>query len=203
MLMQREPGAHGTGTTLSELQAIAQEVGVDPDLVTAAAHQLATGPEGIIEHLLGGEVRRDIRLVHEGPMSPTAMQALVMTIRSAMQHQGTTREVLGALEWSSVGQPSQVAVTARTEDDRTVVQVVADRSAAANLTVVGSVGLGVFAAAITGAIVEPAALGGIALMGSGVVAGAGLARAVWQRTSRNFQKKLERLTSAIRQGFDS
>jgi hypothetical protein len=197
--MQQDPAVRGEGLRLQEVRDIAREIGVDPELVTAAANQLPAAGRGHLARFLGGTFTHDIRLVHEPALSPDQLQGLVMAIRSAMEHQGRTREVMGSLEWTTVGEVSQVAVTATPHEGGTTIHVIADRTGSAILTTVGSVGLGVFAAAITGAIFEPGVAGGVAVMGTGLAAGALLARTIWQRTTRGFQRKLARLNGAIRQ----
>ena len=201
MEMQQDSAARREGLTLRELRDIAREIGVDPDLVTDAASQLPAAGGGPVARLIGGHVRHDVRLVHDAALSPDQMQDLVMAIRTAMQHQGRTREVMGTLEWTTFGDVSQVAVTVRAHGGRTTVHVLADRSGSAVLTAVGPIALGAFVAAITGAILEPGVAGGVAIMGAGLAGGAALARAIWQRTTRGFQRKLTRLTEAIQHTF--
>lgn len=202
MEMQKDSTVRGEGLSLRELRDIAREIGVDPDLVTEAASQLRVAGSGAFARLFGGSVRHDIRLVHDAALSPDQLQDLAMAIRSAMEHQGRAQEVMGALEWTTVGEVSQVAVTARTRAGRTSVHVIADRAGSALVTTVGSVALGAFVAAITGAILEPGVLGGVALMGAGLVGGAAMARAIWQRTTHGFQRKLAWLTEGIQHTFD-
>jgi len=196
--MQQDPAVRGEGLRLQELRDIAREIGVDPELVTAAANQLPAAGQGHLARFLGGTFTHDIRLVHEPVLSPDQLQGLIMAIRSAMEHQGRTREVMGSLEWTTVGEVSQVAVTATPNEGGTTIHVIADRTGSAILTTVGSLGLGVFAAAITGAILEPGLAGGLAVMGAGLAGGGIMARAIWQRTTRGFQRKLARLDQAIR-----
>jgi hypothetical protein len=203
MEMQQDPTARSEGLTLRQLRDIAREIGVDPDLVSEAASQLPPAGRGLVARVFGGRLRYDVRLVHDAELSPDRLQDLAMAIRSAMQHQGRTQEVLGALEWTTVGDVSQVAVTARAHAGRTTVHVIADRAGSALVTAVGSVVLGAFAAAITGAIVEPGVAGGVAIMGAGLVGGAALARAIWRRTTRGFQRKLARLAEGIQNTFDA
>jgi hypothetical protein len=204
MAMQPDAAERGErGLSLSELREIAREIGVDPDLVTAAANQLPVAAPGAFSRLLGAAVRQDVRLVHPGPLSRDRLQDLTMTIRSTMQHQGRAHEVMDALEWTTVGEISQVAVTVRTRDDQTAVQILVDRSGAALLTVVMPLFLGVFSAAIAGSIIEPGVAGGVTLMASGVAGGLLLARTIWRRNTAVFQRKLARLTEGIERTFDS
>lgn len=202
MELQHDGVARLEGLSLTAVRDIAREIGLDPDLVTQAAQQLPATEVGTLARFFGGGTQHEMHLVHEVPLSPERLQDLAMAIRSAMQHQGQTGDVLGSLEWKTVGQVSQVAVTASTHGGRTSVHVIADRGGAAFLTGFGSIGFGVVAAAITGAIVEPGVAGGVALMGGGVVGGVLLARAIWRRNTRKFREKLARLTEGVRRVFD-
>jgi hypothetical protein len=200
--MQQDPAVRGEGLRLRELRDIAREIGVDPELVTVAANQLPSAGQGALARFLGGTFTHDIRLVRQPALSPDQLQGMIMAIRSAMEHQGKTGEVMGSLEWTTVGEVSQVAVTATSHEGGTTIHVIADRTGSAILTTVGSVGLGVFAAAITGAILEPGVTGGMAVMGAGLAGGAMLSRSIWQRTSRGFRRKLARLDEAIQRAME-
>ena len=195
-------GAGSDGLSLTQLREIAVEIGVDPDVVTQVASRLPAAPLGALARFFGGASRQDVRLVFERAASPEELQDLAMAMSRALQHQGRTREVLGALEWTNYGEVSQIAVTVRARGERTTVQILVDRGGAALLTAVGSVGLGAFAAAITGSIVEPGLAGGLGIMGAGLASGAALARLIWMRSSRAFGERLARLTAAIRDGLD-
>jgi hypothetical protein len=195
--LQSEGEARAEGLSLSALQDIAREIGLDPDLVSEAARQLPTTNVGALARFFGGGTGLDIHLVHDAPLSPEQLQELAMAIRSAMQHQGHTQDVMGSLEWKMVGSASEMGVTASTHGGQTAVHIIADRVGAALLTGLGSVGLGVVAAVLVGAIIEPGVAGQVGLMGGGVAGGVALGRAVWRRNTRVFGEKLARLTDAI------
>jgi hypothetical protein len=203
MEMQSDGTARAEGVSLATLRDIAREIGLDPELVSEAARQLPGSEVSAVGRFFGGGTRHDIHLVHDAPLNPEQLQDLAMTIRSAMQHQGQTQEVMGSLEWkTTAGEVSQVAVTASTHGGCTSVHIITDRGGAALLTGVGSIALGLFAGAITGAIVEPGVVGGVALMGGGLAGGVVLARAIWRRNTQKFREKLARLTEGIRRTFD-
>lgn len=199
--MHRDGASRQEGLTISALREIAREIGLDPDLVSEAARQLPDTGDGPFARFFGGGTGDTVHIEHERELSSTELRELAMTIRSAMQHQGQTQEVMGSLEWKTVGQLSQVAVTASTHDGRTAVHIIVDRGGAAFLTGVGSIGLGAFAAAITGAILEPGVLGGLALFAGGTTGGVLMARAIWRKNSRKFREKLARLTESIRRSL--
>lgn len=145
----------------------------------------------------GGPVRYDAQLTSAHEMSPDELLQLVDVVRAAMQHQGVVREVLGSLEWKTYGQVSEIAVTVTATRKGTQVRVVANRSAAAAMIWGFSVSGGLVAGAITGAILNPGVVGGIAIMVAGGTAGLTLGRVLWARTARAFRRRFEQLRARL------
>lgn len=202
MERQEDGAERRDGLALRDVREIAREIGVDPELVTEVAGQLPVVDSGEGQRWLGEPLRYELRLAHDVASTPEQLQDLMMQIRSVTQQQGQLHEVLGALEWKTVGDLDQLAVTARTRGERTTVQIVADRGGAAAVSAIGFTAIGLFAAAITGSIVEPGLLGGVALMTGGTASGVLLGWVTWRRGSRLFREKLARLSNAIRQSLD-
>jgi len=195
--LQAQGAKRAEGLDLRTVQDIAREIGVDPKLVELAANQLPTDAPGALAHFFGGGSRYQLRLAHDKELAPDQLRDLAAVIRRALGHQGEMSEVMGALEWKTVGEVSQIAVTIGNSDGGTNVEVIADRSGAAVLTGVGSMSLGLVAGAITGAIVEPGAAIGISIMVGGAAAGAMMTRALWRRSTAKFKQKLNTLTDAL------
>ncbi len=170
---------------------------MDPKLVELAAGQLPSDSPGALAGFFGGGSRYQLRLTHDKELSPEQLRDLAAVVRRVLGHQGETSEVMGALEWKTVGEVSQIAVTIGNSDGETNIEVIADRNAAAILTGMGSIGLGLFAGAITGAIIEPDVTIGISIMAGGAVAGVTLTRALWRRSTAKFKQKLNALTDAL------
>lgn len=202
MERQDDGTERGDGLALRDVREIAREIGVDPELVNEVAGQLPLAGGGAEGRWLGEPMRYELRLSHDAPSTPEQLQDLMMQVRSIMQQQGQVQEVLGALEWKAGTDLDQVAVTARVRGDRTTVQIVADRGGAAAVSSLGFTALGLFSAAVTGSIVEPGVLGGMALMTGGAAVGALLGWATWRRGSRLFREKLARLAEGIRRSLD-
>ncbi|HEX4932346.1 MAG TPA: hypothetical protein VFV33_04150 [Gemmatimonadaceae bacterium] len=202
MERQEDGAERREGLALRDVREIAREIGVDPALVTEVAEQLPLTGGASETRWLGEPRHYEIRLMHDAALTPGQLQDLMMQVRSLAQQQGQLREVLGALEWTAVGSVDQLAVTARTSGDRTTVQIVADRSGAATLSAIGFIAAGLFGAAVTGSVIEPGVLGGVALMMGGAASGGFLGWATWRRGSRRFREKLARLADGIRQALD-
>ena len=200
---RQEDGTERSGAlALRDVREIAREIGIDPELVNEVAGQLPLAGSGTESRWLGEPMRYELRLSHDAPSTPEQLQDLMMHVRSIMQQQGQVQEVLGALEWKAGADLDQVAVTARVRGERTTVQIVADRSGAAAISAIGFTAIGLFSAAVTGSIIEPGVIGGVALMSGGAAAGALLGWAIWRRGSRLFRAKLARLAEGIRQSLE-
>jgi len=201
MERQEDGAERRDGLALRDVREIAREIGVDPELVSEVAGQLPTAGGAGESRWLGEPMRYELRLAHDAASTPEQLQDLMMQVRSITQQQGQLHEVLGALEWTTGGDLDQLAVTARTRGDRTTVQIVADRGGAAAVSAIGFTAIGLFAAAVTGSIIEPGVVGGVALMTSGAASGMLLGWATWRRGSRLFREKLARLADGIRQSL--
>ena len=202
MERQEDEAERGDGLALRDVREIAREIGIDPELVSEVAGQLPLTSGGAEGRWLGEPMRYELRLSHDAPSTPEQLQDLMMQVRSITQQQGQVQEVLGALEWKAGADLDQVAVTARVRGKRTTVQIVADRSGAAAVSAIGFTALGLFSAAVTGSVIEPGLIGGVALMTGGSAVGALLGWATWKRGSRLFRAKLARLSEGIRQSLE-
>ena len=103
----------------------------------------------------------------------------------------------GALVWRSVGQPTQLDVTLEPRAGSTRVTVTADRSGAAGLAAVGSIGAWLVAAGITGAVLDPSMGVGVALIGSALAGGAVTARTIWSRATHRLHDRMARMGEEV------
>jgi hypothetical protein len=196
-----DTGSGQEGLTLEEIQAIAREVGMDATAVGQAARELMVRPEPrppLVKLLAGAPSRRSAHVTLEGELAQGDLQRLVEEVRRAVGQRGEVEELLGGLEWHTVGEVSQLSVTASPRDGQTHVHVLADRSGSRVLTyflpvLAGAVGVG-----ITGAILEPtSAAGVVGIVAACVSSGFAVGRALWGETSRRFALRFERLVDAV------
>jgi hypothetical protein len=188
------------GLTLEDMKSIAAEAGLDPELVERAAGLVPRAPrESTFERLAGGPVK--YRLEHTVPVELTdeRIAALASAIRGAAEHHGTLDTNVAGLEWTSVGEPSQVYVTATRQGDQTHVTVAADRSGGAILTGFLNVTAGFVAAAVTGGIFDPEVGAAALFIGTGVLAGLTSARLIWTRTTRTVRRRLDAIMDGVTQ----
>ncbi len=203
-LQERTSGsAAGDGLSLQAMRDIAREVGLDPQFVDRAASSLPTVRQDRWASILGGPTAYYLEQSLPTELSDERLLDAVHVIRRLMQHQGRVKDVLGTVEWSTVGEVSQVAVTVDGRPNQTAIRVTGDRGSAAVLTLVSSCGAWLLAGAVTGAILEPGVVGGLSIMGTALAAGLGTARALWITSTRNFKRRLGLLMDALGDELDT
>jgi len=196
--LQQEAGsAAGEGLSLPVLVDIAKEIGVDSEFVEKAA--LAVDSRSAARTALwGGPTAYDATLSSSRQLSRDDLLQLIDVIRGSTQHQGSVQDVLGSLEWKTSGQVSELAVTATARDQGTSIRIIGNRGAAAAMTWGFSVSGGLFAGMITGAILDPATvLAGIGIIATAGVAGLGVGRSLWARSTRKFQQRFLKLRDEL------
>lgn len=198
-LQDDRPGVDfGDGFSIAEIRAIAREVGLDPELVTRAASALPTRRRGRLTAILGGPDSYQLNTSYAGEISREDFGKVVEVIRAVTEHQGEVEEVLDGLEWSTVGQLSQIHVTVRPRDGRTSVGIIVDRSPAALLTYFMSGLAWLVATGATGAAIDPGTLGGgLAIVAAGASGWFLTARTIWKATTNTFRSRLSDLADAL------
>jgi hypothetical protein len=199
----RDGGTVGGGSfTLEEIQSIAGEAGIDPQAVSRAAALLGPmrgeGRRGRIEAIIGGRAAYHREFEVEGHLPPEEMGRLLQVIRKEAAHQGTAAEVLGGVEWKTVGEVSSLSINITPREGATSIQIVGDRGGAAFVTVLFSLLGPAFASGVLGSILEPTTAAGIVTMVGGLFTGGILVgRTLWVRSSRSFRRKLDRILERL------
>ena len=112
-------------------------------------------------------------------------------------------ELLGSLEWKTVGEPSQIHVTVSPRDGKTAVRVFVDRSPAGVLTYLFPGIVGLLAIGVGGAILEPNTVVGVGSLIGASLGGAFLtARTIWHTTTGKLRARLRTLTGNLFQVVD-
>ncbi|MGD2153421.1 MAG: hypothetical protein PVG79_09140 [Gemmatimonadales bacterium] len=197
-LEERRAGAGpGDGLTLREIQAVAAEMGLDPASVERAAALLPAASAGMAVRIFGGPSLYQMEYTATGELSKDNLNRVVDAIRRVTSHQGKVSEVLGSLEWETVGELSQIHVTVTPREGQTTVRVLANRGPAGALTyflpgLAGLLGIG-----IIGAITEPTTAVGVTSLVAGCLGGAFLtARTIFKSTTKRFRSRLRDLMDA-------
>lgn len=191
------------GMSLAEIQAVAREVGLDPAVVERAAALVQQHSTGTLGRLFGGPTIYELQHSADGEVRREDYGRVVEAIRRAVGHQGQVTELLGSLEWQTVGEPSQIYVTISPRDGRTAVRVFADRGPAGLLTyllpgIAGLLGIG-----IGGAILEPTTVVGVGSLVGASLGGAWLTgRTIWKATTARFRVRIDNLMRGLSQAVD-
>jgi len=194
--LQVQGATRAEGLSLAAIQDIASEVGIRPEAVAEATEMLAHG--NLSPDTTSSNAKYRLEIFAPGKPTGEELAELPSVIRQVLQHQGRVHEVLGTVEWSSVGEPSQVAVVVRPTENGTKIELVANRDGAAVLTFLPTTVGGLLAGAITGAVTEPALGAGLALMAVTGGAGVTLGWAIWRRNTAHFKRRMLRLAEALR-----
>jgi hypothetical protein len=197
------PGRPGTtGLTLDEIRSIASEAGIDAEAVTRAASIIGAleweEKSGLAAAIFGGPDKYHLDCEVPGALRAEEMGRILEEIRRAAEHQGEASEVLGGVEWKTVGEVSAINVNISPRGDSTSIQIVGNRSSAGALTFVfPMMGAGILVG-VLGAIFEPTSAAGIVSLITGTL-GAGFltARTMWTTSSRKFRERLTRIMDRV------
>ncbi len=188
----------GHGLSLREIQAIAAEIGLDPALIERAASLVPRTDEGKMVRLFGGPSVYQMEYVAQGEIAKEDMGKLVDAIRRATGQQGEVNEVLGSLEWKTVGEVSQILVTVSPRDGQTSIKILANRAGAGLMTFVFPGMAGLVSIGIAGAIIEPSTVPGVLSIIVAAMGGAFLtSRTIWKATTSRFRARLRELMGAL------
>jgi hypothetical protein len=111
------------GLTLKELQDVALEAGIRPDLVSRAAAELETTPDLEPFSVAGPyTVKKEVRVL-EGEATREEIGQLMRVVDGQVSAQGTVVEALGAVRWTSHGRFLSTQVSVEPADGETLLRV--------------------------------------------------------------------------------
>lgn len=185
--------------TLTELERIAIEVGIDPRYVAEAAAAVDAEPTAKKAPLLGAPISYQVGRIIEGEVPETEFAEMLDAIRKVTGRQGEVSRVLGAFEWKTGGPSGETHVA------------IAPRRGKTSIRIGGRYGAGAgFVYSATGAIGAALLVGTSVLTRSEIdlgtlaaVAGGSYlaARTAWQvvagRAERRLRKILEEVTLTV------
>ena len=196
------PASSADGLTLAEMKAAAAQVGLDPVLVERAARMLtATAASSPLERLIGGPTLHS----HEARFPITLDESTAARLLSAVRISAGLAGSRDAghsssmgMTWHDGGDLESLRVTARPEEDGTVVSVVLDRRGPLTVVAMFS-GMATFLAVVFAAFAlypEAPALGFGGFVGGvgGVLA---VARGYWASSTRKVRERIGVLMDAI------
>ncbi len=184
------------------MKAIAAEAGLDPVLIARAARLMPVDSgESRLSRLLGGPVRhrRDAEFATKLTEEKTAQ--LLTAVRAAVEMHGEGDANASGMSWNSVGEGSQIFVTAHTEGEGTRVRVTVDRRGGVLLTgtfsVLGALAFGVVSVVVFEAIQLESIAVGLSVLGGGVAGILALGRTAWASTTRGIRRKVDAVMETV------
>jgi hypothetical protein len=185
-------GSHPDGLSLSEIQQIAAEAGIDSSAIARAAAGLPEQSRDKVAAIIGGPLMYRHERTLPGKISEEGLSKILQTVRRTASRQGETEHVLDSLEWQTVDEPSQIFVNVSARDSGTTIEVVGDRRTAGALTVLlPTIGSFMGSMILGEKVIEPTtALGVVGIFGGVFGSAAIVSRSLWIRTSASFQRRL-------------
>lgn len=181
------------GFSLAELVEIAEQAGLDPELVAAAARRLPAQHDSVGARIFGGPSRVRLEFTLGHAIRAAEHAHILEEIRRTENSQGETESTGDALEWKTVGDPHQVALNLTPSGDRTRVMILVNRDALGGMTFGASAITALITASITEAFLGMGGITETVLVGGAAVAGAfTTARIIWQTTTSGLRRRLAR-----------
>jgi len=188
------------GLSLTEIQQIAAEAGIDPQHVAEAAAALEAHYGHRKFSLLGAPTKFLFDRTITGEVSKTELSEMIELIPQVTGIQGQASQIFDSVEWRSKDVWDRVLyVTIRSQKGQTKIKVLGHWWGPALVAYLVT-GLGGFLATVILAksFLDPASSASVVALVAGVIGGTYLAaRTIWQRIARKAESKLRELVRRI------
>lgn len=215
-LQHREPKAPAAGVTLTELEEIAAEAGIDPTYLRRAAMEVEAGQDAptLWSRLLGADVALARETTLSGEVGEAGFEWIVAGLQAAANRHGQPSLVGRTLTWraetASKTRTIQAVVTSR--DGKTHIRVEENLAQMASgifggIMAGGGIGLGVGLGLPLGLEILGSALfatvAPIGVVGIGYVASRGVYRAVVGHRRRELDRLFDRVVQEAEAAIDA
>lgn len=191
------PGG-GAGLTLAQLEEIARDVGLDPELVARAARELDTRGRARAAGLLGPPATQKSVLAVPGRLDEEGLRALIQVVDGQVSADGLVTEALGTVRWTATDRFHSTQVTVSPVGEETRVQVTERYNARVRPLVHGlPAAWGGMAGVGIGAGIGLVGAPLVAAIGVGAAVGLGIGRLVWLGLSARSGRGVRRLGDAL------
>lgn len=195
-MQAHDPGRpHGAGITLSEIEAIAAEAGIDPAYIQRAVAGLRTHrPPGLWRRIAGHPAHFQAQRSLESDIGGDDVARLVDLVRAEFGRHGDLRDALGGVEWKAGDDWGSSYVSLRSGAGSTRVVVGADRNNTAWALGLVSPLLGAIAAGVATSFlaVEPVLAAAV-----GVGGGLAAARLAWRGIAARWHARVNRVADVL------
>ena len=100
----KQPRTSGYGLSLAEIQELAADSGIDPELVTAAVSELKADQEALKKTIWGGPLSSTLIRSVEGQLSDDTWEEMLAMLRRTYKETGETERRGTTRQWMSRGQ---------------------------------------------------------------------------------------------------
>lgn len=197
-LDEAQGSAGAAGLSLAQLEEIAAEVGIAPEVVRRAVSELdRSGPRGLLS---GGPLSHQAIRAVPGELDREALARLIQHVDGSSDQVGQVTEALGGIQWTARDRFRTTQVSLTPSGGETRVRVV-ERATSRLRRVVHFMPTMVGLALVGGTVgaLEPTSGMVAALMAGGAALGAAVGRFVWGRLSAGSAARVERLASGLAQ----
>jgi hypothetical protein len=186
--------------SLSEIQAIGAQAGLDPDDVAAAAAGIRSLP--IEERLSGGPARFRVGAQIDKRLGDEGIAALVNAARDATGYHGSVGYNSAGAEWRARSALGAIIVSAEARASGTRIDVVVSREDARALSTIASavagVGLGGWVATFAAHALQVSTATSLVVGAvTAAASGWGIARAVWRPISHQWSERTRELLETL------
>jgi hypothetical protein len=184
------------------MKAIAAEAGLDADLVEKAARLTPTVyAETGMARILGGPMWHELDSQFPVSLNEERAAHLLSTVRAIAQQQGEGDINAAGMSWHSVGEGSQMFVTANNEGSGARVRITVDRRGGLILTsittLLSSMAFGIITVVLFEKIELASAVVGWSILGGGIAGTLAAGRAFWASSTRRFREKTAAMMDTI------
>ena len=180
--------------SLADIQRIAAEIGIAPDVVTRAAALPLADPEQP-SRLWGASSANHLTRVVARASTPQNLSAALAQVRARLAEIGESREIAGGMEWRYDSGFSSAAVTIVTDDTTTSIDVAGRADGTQFVIHAGALAAAVFTGFAAGQAAGGSFSAAIAL-GAGV-AYLGVARLWWNRIAAANQRRMRAVADEV------
>ncbi len=197
-------GPSSSGLTLTEMKAAAAQAGLDPALVERAARLLtAKATASPLERLIGGPLRHDHEARFPVKLDENGTARLLSAVRIIAGQAGSRdagHSSSMGMTWHDGGELEALSVTARPEEEGTLVSVALDRRGTLAVVATSS-GIAMFFAVLFAvfALYPEAPAQGYAGLIVGVGGTLAIARGYWASSTRRVRERISVVMDAVGQ----
>lgn len=194
--VDRGPDA-ARGLSRRDLEEIAREAGISPEVVTEAIARVTAGRSAEGPLALAPPSHRAIRTV-DGELDGEAVKRLVGIIDEQAPSPGDVDETLGGIRWSGRAPLRSTRVAITPSEGETTIQVSEEMSGTTARIAhyaPGAAGL-LLSSAVVAGLDASAAVSVIGLL-AGLGTGLGVGRLIWNRLSRASAERVRRLAATL------